>query len=114
MTFFALGVPGSANEIRERAQELGFEEDDVTQAIASTGSAATLETVLDWLCVHVAEDALPSAFGNGATCYAPHPYLSPSLSPSLSLSPMCVCVRLVCVSVGGLFVWKSVVVSMCE
>jgi hypothetical protein len=49
-------------DIRERALQLGFLEDDVAEAIARTGTAGGLEGVLDWLCVHVEESDLPSAF----------------------------------------------------
>eukprot|EP00884_Botryococcus_braunii_P007206 jgi/Botrbrau1/16487/Bobra.0142s0081.1 len=58
-------LSGDVEAIRERALELGFEEDDVAEAIANIGAAEGLEGVLDWLCVHVEESHLPTAFKHG-------------------------------------------------
>ena len=46
---------------------LGFESDDIHQALASvaSGSQASLPELLDWLCLNLPEDHLPTSLTPG-------------------------------------------------
>lgn len=61
---------GAADGIAIKLMALGFAADDVTDALAATGTSGAaggqaLEACLDWLCMHMPEADLPLAFGPG-------------------------------------------------
>ena len=49
----------------DRLTALGFQFGDIQQAVAFLGYAATYETALDWLCVHLTTAELPTLFTEG-------------------------------------------------
>lgn len=58
---------GGADGIAAKLTALGFAADDVTDALAATGTSGgqAVEACLDWLCMHLPEADLPLAFGPG-------------------------------------------------
>lgn len=47
-------------EMLERLQEMGFRPDDATEAVEEVGPGKAADAYLDWLCLNVEEEHLPS------------------------------------------------------
>lgn len=57
---------GEHEDVAQELQQLGFSEQDAETAVISLPHP-TLPTCLDWLCLHIPEDELPTAFAPGDT-----------------------------------------------
>lgn len=56
--------PGNHQSIAQELQALGFTEQDAETAVTSV-PLPSLATCLDWLCLHIPEEELPTAFAPG-------------------------------------------------
>ena len=58
------GPAGDHEVILQELQQLGFSEQDAETAVNSLAQPS-LATCLDWLCLHIPEEELPTAFAPG-------------------------------------------------